>query len=354
MPDFFSKKLLEGHAKNPRQLPWESGPRDPYHIWISEVIMQQTRIEQGAPYYLRFISRFPDVSQLAHASLDEVLRYWQGLGYYTRARNLHKAAKFVVVEHGGVFPNSYEQLLHLPGIGPYSASAIASFAYNLPYPVVDGNVKRLIARYEGIREPVNLPSVHETIRKHAAKYMSGFDPATFNQAIMNFGALICKPQNPLCTQCPLNSRCNAYKLNLTSSIPVAAKKKPLTGRHFHFLVLHHGKKVLIQQRSGKDIWHSLYTPPLIETSNERKPAASKLSKMILELVGHEEFDFTVSSGNMRQLLSHQIIHGKFHHINLKSAPGKKLPGYNWVTKKDWANFGKPKIVVDYFRDSMST
>ena len=353
MPDFFSKKLLEWHAKNPRQLPWEGGPRDPYHIWISEVIMQQTRIEQGASYYLRFVNRFPDVFQLAAASLDEVLRYWQGLGYYTRARNLHKAAKFIVTEHNGVFPNTYDQLIRLPGVGPYSASAIASFAYNLPYPVVDGNVKRVVARFEGIHESINLPSVHEMIRKHTVAYMRSVDPATFNQAIMNFGALICKPQNPLCDQCPLKSRCVAYISDLTSVIPVSNRKTPPTERHFHFLVLHYGKKILLQQRSGKDIWHSLYTPPVLETTNERKPISSRVRKQIMELVGHDDFEFTISSDKMRQLLSHQIIHGKFHHVTLNYAPKTKLPGYTWVTKKEWENFGKPKMIVDYFRDSTS-
>src|SRR6188474_647386 len=164
MPSFFAKHLLDWHTKNPRPLPWDGGPRDAYHIWISEIIMQQTRVEQGAPYYLRFIDRFPTVQSLASATNDEVLRYWQGLGYYTRARNIHKAAKYLVDECNGVFPDTYDGLLALPGIGPYSAAAIASFAYGLRYPVVDGNVKRVIARFTGITDPIDDNSVHENIK----------------------------------------------------------------------------------------------------------------------------------------------------------------------------------------------
>ena len=339
---------MEWHAKNPRRLPWEGGPRDPYHIWISEVIMQQTRIEQGAPYYLRFVSRYPDIFKLATASLDDVLRSWQGLGYYTRARNLHKAAQHLVSQHQGVFPTTYEQLLLLPGIGPYSASAIASFAYNLPYPVVDGNVKRVVARFEGIHDNISLPAVHEKIREHANKYMRGVEPAVFNQAIMNFGAILCKPQNPLCEQCPLSKKCIAFKLGLTSEIPVSMKKKPNTHRYFHYLVLHFGKKILLFQRTGKDIWNSLYSPPLIETTNSRKPSSSVIKNYVADLLGHADFSLARSSKDVRQLLSHQTIHGKFHHLEVHTRPTKNLPAYTWVSKKELAKYGKPKMIVDYF------
>src|SRR6187402_176170 len=164
MPSFFTKQLLQWHKSNPRPLPWDNGPRDPYHIWISEIIMQQTRIEQGTPFYLKFIHRFPDIYVLANASADEVLRQWQGLGYYSRARNLHKAAKFIVEQNKGRFPDTYATLLELPGVGPYSAAAIASFAYGLPYPVVDGNVKRVIARFGGMTTSIDDTSTHEAIR----------------------------------------------------------------------------------------------------------------------------------------------------------------------------------------------
>ena len=248
MPSFFAKQLLNWQANNPRPLPWDGGPRDPYHIWISEIIMQQTRIEQGAPYYLRFIARFPTVQSLAAAPVDDVLHSWQGLGYYTRARNIHKAAQHIVSTYNGVFPKTYDDLLSLPGIGPYSAAAIASFAYGLRFPVVDGNVKRVIARFAGITESIDDNRVHEKIKMIAADFMKGVSPGAFNQAIMNFGAIICKPGVALCDICPLSKMCFAFHHEMVESLPVRSKKKSNTLRHFHFLVLHYNGKMLLQRR----------------------------------------------------------------------------------------------------------
>lgn len=225
MPTFFARHLLMWHADNPRPLPWDEGPRDPYHIWISEVIMQQTRIGQGASYYQKFILQFPTVTALADASLEDLMQVWEGLGYYSRVRNLHKAAKTIVEIHGGVFPETYAALLSLPGVGPYSAAAISSFAFNQRHPVIDGNVKRLLSRFEGVTESIDAPASLPILRQHAWKHIRDVDPATFNQAIMNYGAMMCRPKNPLCSTCELASKCYAYRNGLVEMLPVRNEKR---------------------------------------------------------------------------------------------------------------------------------
>lgn len=345
MPSTFAKQLLHWQAANPRPLPWDGGPRDPYHIWISEIIMQQTRIEQGAPYYLKFVGRFPTVKSLADAPLDEVLRYWQGLGYYTRARNVHKAAIYINQQSGGAFPDSYEGLLALPGIGPYSAAAIASFAFGLSYPVVDGNVKRVIARYEGITSSIDAATTHNAIRDTASKYMKGVSPGAFNQAIMNFGALVCKPANPGCATCPLSRRCYALQNGMVASIPVRSKKKSVVFRYFHFIVLMWRGKILLQRREAKDIWQGLYTPPLLERKASRAPSVKQLGSFVENITGLSGVEVIESSHAQQQLLSHQTIVGRFHFIRLMSPPVALADSYVWVTKKTIDNFARPKMIA---------
>ena len=346
MPSFFAKQILNWQTNNPRPLPWDGGPRDPYHIWISEIIMQQTRIEQGAPYYLRFIDRFPSVQSLASASLDEVLHSWQGLGYYTRARNIHKAAQLIVNERNGVFPDSYDDLLNLPGIGPYSAAAIASFAYGLRYPVVDGNVKRVIARFTGITNSIDDNVVHESIKTIAGDFMKGVNPGEFNQAIMNFGAIICKPGTAMCEMCPLTKKCFAYQHDMVELLPVRSKKKTNKVRHFHFLVIHYKGKIVLQRREERDIWRGLYTPPMIESGSSRKPPPANMKQMVLKLFGNVSFDLTTSSPVIQQLLSHQTLIGRFHSIELLSTPKKLSEPFVWVTQKTINDYGKPKMVME--------
>ena len=345
MPSFFAKQILQWHFANPRPLPWDNGPRDPYHIWISEIIMQQTRIEQGTPYYLKFIHRFPDVHSLGSAPLDEVLKYWQGLGYYSRARNLHKAAHQIIEHHKGVFPQTHAELLQLSGVGPYSAAAISSFAFGLPYPVVDGNVKRVIARFAGIVEPIDDPKTHEQIRAHVEKYMKGVVPGDFNQAIMNFGALVCKPQNPLCHDCGLSKNCVAFIQQKVASIPVRSKKKTNELRYFHFFILRWKGKFLLQRREDKDIWRGLYAPPVIERSNNNKPSKTEIDNMINHFVGQSSFEITSSSLPQKQLLSHQTIIGRFYEVDLLNTPKKKSNLLAWVNQKTLHDYGKPKMVA---------
>jgi len=349
MPSFFTRQLLNWHEQNPRPLPWTGGLRDPYHIWISEVIMQQTRIEQGAPYYHKFLALFPDVDSLAAAPIDDVLFAWQGLGYYTRARNLHKAATYIVNHLDGQFPESYEGLLSLPGIGHYSAAAIASFAYGLPYPVVDGNVKRLIARFDGIDDPVDLPATHELIRHRALQYMKDASPAVFNQAIMNFGSLICKPKNPVCTLCPLRLKCYAFQHDLVSALPAKSKMKSNRLRYFHFFVLHYRDKILVERREHQDIWNGLYILPSLELSSTRKPPGKSMNNKIHLEVGHEQFHFDHSSETRSQILSHQTIMARFHHFTLDSKPKRAGQNQRWVTKSALGLLAKPKIIVEWLK-----
>ncbi len=346
MATTFARQLLQWHIKNPRPLPWDGGPRDAYHIWVSEIIMQQTRIEQGGPYYLRFIKRFPTIKQLATAPIDEVLRYWQGLGYYSRARNLHKAAQIIVNDLGGVFPSTHEALMKLPGVGEYTAAAIASFAFNLPHPVVDGNVKRLLARFTGFTTSIDESSSHQKIVQLATQLMQEKYPAEFNQAIMNFGALVCTPKNPFCKTCPLSKKCYALNNNCVEDLPVRTKKKTNTLRYFHFLVLSWKGKILLHQRGGKDIWHGLYTPPILETKSTRKPSLKSFASEILVLTGTDKIQWVDSSDAIIQPLSHQTLHGRFYHIELLEKPGKPFPDYVWVSKRQMDDFPKPKMVVE--------
>lgn len=343
---FFTKQLLQWHSQNPRPLPWDHGPRDPYHIWISEIIMQQTRIEQGTPYYLKFIERFPSVESLAKASVDEVLRYWQGLGYYSRARNLHKTALIITNDLKGVFPSTHDELMKLPGVGDYTAAAIASFAYHLPHPVVDGNVKRVVSRFTGFASSIDESASHQKIVDLAAHLMKGSAPAIFNQAIMNYGAVVCTPKKPLCSTCVLSKKCYALKNNCIEYLPVRTKKKTNTARYFHFLVVTWRGKILLQKRTAKDIWQGLYTPLLVEINSSRKPTAQKLLSAISEVVGNEQLQHNESTVTKKQLLSHQTIHGRFHFYDLLQKP-KNLPAsFLWVSRSTLDSYPKPKMVLE--------
>lgn len=306
--------------------------------------MQQTRIEQGTPYYLRFISRFPSVQSLAEATQDEVLKHWQGLGYYSRARNLHKAAKMVVSQ--GSFPDTYEGLLRLPGIGPYSAAAIASFAFDLPYPVVDGNVKRVIARYCGIYDSVDQPSGHEKVRLAAADFIRDVSPGLFNQAIMNFGALVCKPRGALCHECPLSGKCFAFQNQMVESLPIRSKSNTTRDRYLHFIVFRQKDKCLLIRREEKDIWKGMYAPPWIETKSGKAPPVSRIKTLSLNLLGHQDVTLLSVTPVVTQKLSHQTLHGRFHFVGINVPPEKKPDGSAWVSSRKIAEYPRPKMVAE--------
>lgn len=264
----FTKTLISWYLQYKRDLPWRH-TNNPYHIWLSEIMLQQTRVAQGMPYYFAFIDAFPTVFDMANASEEQVLKLWQGLGYYSRARNLHKTSQIVAYEWGGKFPQTYSALLDLKGVGEYTAAAIASFSYNEAVPVVDGNVFRVLSRYFDVETDIAKASAKKEFSALALELMPKDAPAIFNQAMMEFGALQCVPKNPNCDICPLNSGCLALKLKKVNQLPVKSKKAKAKNRFFNYLVVSdENKNTLAQKRLGKGIWENLYEFPLIETGSE--------------------------------------------------------------------------------------
>lgn len=327
-----NKSLTNWYSINKRDLPWRE-TQDPYQIWLSEVILQQTQVNQGLPYYERFISQFPTVFDLANASEGEVLKTWQGLGYYSRARNLHFTAKYIVEQRNGVFPDTFEDLLKLKGIGDYTASAIASICYDKPHAVVDGNVYRFLARFFGIYTPINSTQGFKEFKAIAQQIMPQENCGTHNQAIMEFGARHCKPSSPFCSTCPFDLHCKALANNDIEKLPVKIKKTKIKKRFFNYLVfLTKNKETILKQRNEKGIWQNLYEFPLIESTNELKQPELKRQ---LILATHEEVDkMTISLFNEDMIihkLSHQHIHTKF-----------------WIIECEKLNKGAVKI------DSIST
>src|SRR5687768_10822903 len=277
---YFSDKVAEWYKTNKRDLPWRE-TKDPYKIWLSEIILQQTRVNQGMPYYYKFIETFPTVHDLACASEQSVLRLWQGLGYYTRARNLHKCAKVVASRFNGEFPNNYKDLLQLPGVGEYTAAAIASFSFNEPVAVLDGNVFRMLSRYFGIEVEINTLEGKRIFSKLANELIHKKRPDLHNQAFMEFGALHCVPKNPPCSTCAFQATCYASLHGRQTELPRKMKKKAARKRYFYYLVFRQGDTLLMQKRTAKDIWHGLFDFHLIE---KNKPI--KIEEILNELKGY--------------------------------------------------------------------
>lgn len=315
----FTKRLLEWDKRlNSRAMPWK-GEKDPYRIWLSEIILQQTRVEQGWAYYQAFIETFPDIQTLAAAPDQQVFKLWEGLGYYSRCRNLLFTARTIVNDYKGQFPTDYKDVLALKGIGPYTAAAICSFAYNAPYAVVDGNVERVLSRYFGIDTPIDSPAGKKEFTALAQSLLPVRQSARFNQAIMDFGAVLCKPQQPLCDGCPLQQNCVAYHKNLQQQLPVKAKRLTLKDRWFYFFLVKWRGHYFIAQRHSKDIWRELYQFPLLETA--RKVSEKQLLKQFegMEASGHHyELDYV--SEERHQKLSHQHIHVQFIHLRYAHKP----------------------------------
>lgn len=303
----FHKTLVYWYLQNKRELPWRK-TKDPYLVWMSEIMLQQTRVAQGMSYYLKFSEAFPKVEDLANASESEVLKMWQGLGYYSRARNLHFTAKYVANELNGQFPNNYKDLLKLKGVGDYTASAIASICFDEAAAVVDGNVYRVLARYFGIHTPINSTKGIKEFKQLAQSLIDPEQPGAYNQAIMDFGSMQCKPQSPDCSQCPLNTSCVAFEQNKVKELPVKEKKLKVKNRFFNYLVFvsENGKTVL-EERTGKGIWQGLYQFPLIETE---LPMASN------EFVESEAFIQKVPEGSRVQLYNQNLIVHKLSHQHL--------------------------------------
>ncbi len=350
---FFTRALLDWYDPDRRPLPWKH-IEDPYRIWLSEVILQQTRVEQGLPYYERYLQRFPRVAELAAAREDEVLKLWEGLGYYSRARNLLAAARMVVEALDGQFPTTYQGLLQLPGVGPYTAAAIASFAYQLPHAVVDGNVYRVLARFFGLDLPVDTTSGKKVFRQLAQELLAKDQPARYNQAIMDFGATVCRPKNPICRTCPLAAACQARASQQVERLPLKSKRLQKRTRYFHYLVLEYADQVFLRQRVHKDIWRGLYDFPLIETPSPSDPDSQLLDRYSFTEDGPAELSLQASflrqSGPYRQTLTHQRIVAYFTRWSLHTLPGKVPDNWLLVPRHALTHYAFPKIVDWYFTD----
>jgi len=302
----FHKELIRWYLKNKRELPWRE-TSDPYPIWLSEIILQQTRVQQGMPYYFAFLKQFPTVFDLANASEKDVLSLWQGLGYYSRARNLHKTAQQIVSEFNGIFPDSYTGLLALKGVGPYTAAAIASFAYKESVAVVDGNVYRVLTRIFGIYEDITLPATKKQIAILAQSLISVKQADIYNQAIMEFGAIHCTPTEPNCENCPFSGICVAYSAGDQKTLPLKAKSKAKQNRFFNYVVIRSGDAVLMKERGANDIWQGLYEFWLHETKHTVVLADLRLDQFHLT-----EKYFRAEYGPFKHILSHQILHAQFY------------------------------------------
>ena len=348
----FGKWLIEWSESVDRPMPWK-GEKNPYLIWLSEIILQQTRVEQGWPYFEHFKTHYPDVQALAMASNDAIMKSWEGLGYYSRARNLHAAAKYIVEELEGVFPTSYEGLLQLKGVGPYTAAAIASFAYELPYAVLDGNVFRVLSRYLGLDIPIDSTEGKKVFKEAAQLALMQSDalPSIYNQAMMDFGAIQCKPKAPLCGNCPLSDKCRAYRHDKVGVLPVKVKRIKKKTRYFHYLVLRFEGKVLLHKREQKDIWHSLYEFPLIEFDKTvEKEEEIKSTPLWAAVVGAEAVSITHIAGPYQQALTHQMIHAKFWEIDFKKDRKPNSEAFITVEQKNLSKFAFPKIIDCYLQD----
>lgn len=310
----FGYQLIKWYNQNKRGLPWRN-TNQPYNVWLSEIILQQTRVVQGLPYYERFVEKFPSVFDLANADEEQVMKLWQGLGYYSRAKNLHQTAKKVAYELGGVFPTSYEGLLKLKGIGDYTASAIASICYSAPYAVIDGNVYRVLSRVFGIEIPINSTEGINFFRKKANELLCKTDSGTYNQAIMEFGAMQCKPQLPDCQQCIFVNNCVAYATGKVDVLPIKLAKTKIKVRYFDYLVVIDNQGfTLLNKRTEKDIWQGLYEFPLIEnkvqlSENEIITEVKKRFSAAVEV-------YLFNENAVVHKLSHQHLHTRFWVVKL--------------------------------------
>ena len=350
MPSPFTHLLLNWNQnENHRPMPWK-GEKDPYKIWLSEIILQQTRVEQGWAYYEKFLKNFPTIFQLAAAKDEKVFKLWEGLGYYNRCKNLLFTARHIVKEFKGKFPNSYEGLLLLKGVGPYTASAIASFAYNLPHAVVDGNVFRVFSRFYGIATPIDTKEGIQIFNKIAFENLSKTQAGIYNQALMDFGATICKPMAAQCPSCVMRKKCMAFTENQVNLLPVKLKSIQKKNRFFDFFIFKQGDQFLIQKRAEGDIWSNLYQFYLIE--NEKLAVIDKkyIQKLILEplAISRENIISLLPSSVYKQTLTHQQIEARFIVIHLDNKPALFTKAL-WVKKEGFKKYPFPKIVNDFLK-----
>lgn len=345
---FFTKSLIQWHEQdNDRSLPWKE-EKDPYKIWLSEIILQQTRAMQGLPYYTAYTDAYPTVMEMAAAEDDEVFRLWQGLGYYNRCRNMLATARYIANELNGNFPDTYEGLLNLKGVGPYTAAAIASFAFSAPNAVIDGNVYRVLSRYFGIETPYDTTEGKKLFAALAQELLWTENSAAYNQAIMDLGATVCTPKRPLCAQCPLAQRCQAKQLDIIDVLPVKSKKQTVTNKYFHYLILTAGDEIWLKKRTGKGIWQNLYEPYLIEAgkplSEWELAQSSDYKKLSL---GNSKPQFLKE---VKQRLTHQLITFHFYKVATTKTTEASLKEGNWVKISALSKYAMPKTLVSLFEN----
>ena len=337
----FTHQLLNWYKKHKRSLPWRT-TTNPYYIWLSEIILQQTRIEQGLPYYETFTTKFPTLKDLATADEDAVLKLWQGLGYYSRARNLHFTAQYIYNELHGVFPKSYAEIIKLKGIGPYTAAAIASFAYKEPVAVVDGNVFRVLARFFGIYDDIAVTKTRAVFQNLANELISQKNPDLFNHAIMDFGATVCLPANPKCNSCIFNENCFAFLKNEVAQLPVKNKKISAKNRYLNYLILRKNNEIVIQQRTEKDIWQQLFELPLIETSSDNE---EEFFLHLSNLYPNNSIK-KVTANSIKHKLSHQQLHINFYEINVSEFTSNQQTS----VIQDLHNYAYPIVIWNFLKD----
>ena len=348
---FFNTPIHIWYSLNKRDLPWRN-TREPYLIWLSEIILQQTRIDQGLAYYNRFSNEFPTISAMADASEDRILKLWQGLGYYSRARNLHFTAKYIQQKYNGIFPQDYNSILALKGIGEYTAAAIASISFNLEYPAVDGNVYRVLSRFFGIPTPIDTSTGKKIFHDLAKELIKGIDPGMHNQALMEFGALQCTPKSPDCQSCPLKEKCFAFLNQKISELPVKQNKTKQRDRFFNYMVLSVQNKTWLRKRIENDIWRNLFEFPVIETPDKTEidmlmvhPDFNKIipppNKFIIENISNWKI----------HILSHQRIHYRFIGIQL-TGEIESISDLIQVNKEDIFNFAVPRLLEPYLNEYM--
>ena len=343
---FFTSNLMAWNKKiNNRLMPWK-GIKDPYKIWLSEIILQQTRVEQGLEYYNNFVMKYPTIDDLASASENEVFKNWEGLGYYSRCKNLIATAKYISNEKSGVFPNSYEEILTLKGVGPYTAAAISSFAFNLPHAVVDGNVMRVLTRFFGIETPIDTTEGKSLLTTLAQELLDKKNADKYNQAIMDFGAIMCKPKQPNCNICNLSKNCHSFNISNPEAFPKKSKAKAKSNRWFIYFVPVYKNKVLVGKRQQKDIWENLFEFPKIELNElptldvlNNSENAVLPQKMGLTILENPQFQV--------QLLTHQKIHACFIEVDLKKEI--QLESFEYVDFKTLKKLPFPKIIASFIQ-----
>jgi len=347
----FSAEVIAWYRENKRNLPWRN-TKIPYFIWISEIILQQTRVEQGLAYYERFVERFPTIENLAAANEDEVLKLWQGLGYYSRARNLHFTAKTICKNLNGKFPNNYAEIRKLKGIGDYTAAAIASFCFNQPHPVVDGNVYRVLSRVFGITTPIDTAKGKKEFYALAHELLDSQKPAWHNQAMMEFGAIHCTPKNPACASCIFKSKCIAFNKKIVKKLPVKAGKTKQRNRYFDYLIIKQNGNIFIKKRTEKDIWKNLYEFPLIENKKQMSENNLIKSKKWNELLGKSRYHIVKKSSIYKHVLSHQKLFTRFWEIEV-SKPHKKLPdSFIPIREQALGKYPVSQLIANYLEKNL--